>query len=211
MSGKRTMNSVIHAALRRDLRRLDDALGAFEDGSKERAAQLVTAWANYSGQLHKHHADEEDIFWPALKELGFDQTLQAELETEHQRMVEALNAADSAMNSFSATPSAANAIAARAALGALSEPLLSHLEHEERDLEPFAAERLKTPPLKLAQKKVRKKNGAQGAAFLAWLIDGADADTLQLLRSEVPPPVLFLVPRMGSGRVYRQTVASVWT
>ena len=40
-----TMNDIVHAAVRRDLARMEAALRAFPDGDGERARQLQRAWA----------------------------------------------------------------------------------------------------------------------------------------------------------------------
>src|SRR5690242_2842116 len=99
MTEHKTMNTVIHAAFRRDLDRFDSALAAPDASTPARAAQLKTAWDNYQYQLHHHHDDEETIFWPACRELGVDTSIMGELEGEHEVMVAALGAADSAMAS----------------------------------------------------------------------------------------------------------------
>ena len=93
-----TMNTVIHAAFRRDLVRFDTALATFPDGSQERADQLVAAWDNYSHQLHHHHQDEETIFWPAFRELGADESLTSDLGGEHAQMLSALDHADDVLD-----------------------------------------------------------------------------------------------------------------
>jgi hemerythrin-like domain-containing protein len=105
----KTMNTIIHAALRRDLQRFDDALVAFPPRSRRRADELATAWDNFAHQLNHHHQDEEAIFWPALSSLGVDQTMAADLEREHARMLEALDVANRAVDAIRANPSAENA------------------------------------------------------------------------------------------------------
>ena len=47
-----TLNIVIHAAVRRDVARFQQALTAFPIGSRERAAQLEMAWQNLDHQLY---------------------------------------------------------------------------------------------------------------------------------------------------------------
>lgn len=54
MTEQRTMNSIIHAAFRRDLRRFNSALGSFPAGSGERAVQLKAAWDHLAYQLRLH-------------------------------------------------------------------------------------------------------------------------------------------------------------
>jgi hypothetical protein len=209
MTEYKTMNTVIHAAFRRDLGRFDDALVGFSPGSRHRANQLDGAWNNLSYQLQTHHEDEETIFWPALRELGVSDSLRGELENEHAQMLSALDKADAAMKDFHAAPSEENASRAHATITELETVALSHLAHEERDMEPIAAAHRLSPEMKAAQKGVRKAHKGQAGTFFAWLLDGASNDAKAGLRREVPPAVL-LVARPIGGRDYRRRIAPVW-
>src|SRR5688572_6981331 len=121
-----TMNTVIHAAIRRDVARFDAALATFPAGSQQRAEELTRAWKNFAFQIHHHHEDEETIFWPAFKALGADESLVSDLDGEHERMQRGLAAADSVMQELRAAPTASNAEAARAAINGLSTVLEEH-------------------------------------------------------------------------------------
>ena len=209
MTEHRTMNTIIHAAIRRDAARFDAALATFPDGSQQRAEELSRAWKNFAHQIHQHHDDEETIFWPAFRALGADEALVTDLDGEHERMQGALTVADSVMRELRGSPTAANAEAARAAIGGLDTVLVEHFTHEERDLEPFAAGHRETPEIKQAQTAVRKAHKGGTGTFLAWLLDGADADVAVALRKEVPPPVLFVLTRLA-GRAYNRDIAPVW-
>jgi hemerythrin-like domain-containing protein len=204
-----TLNTVIHAAFRRDLKRLDDALASFPEGSRQRADAIGRAWDNYSAQLHHHHQDEETIFWPAFESLGVDRDLMASLEGEHEAMTRALGDAESAMAAFHADPTAAQAATARGTIQTLHDVLDAHLQHEERDLEPWAAQQMETREVKAAAKAVRKAHKGGAGTFMAWLQDGADADAVAFMRKEIPPPVLFMITKLG-GRAYTRDVASAW-
>jgi hypothetical protein len=210
MTEHKTMNTIIHAAFRRDLRRFDGALAAFPAGSRTRADQLAAAWDNVDFQLHHHHQDEETIFWPALREVGADESMVGDLAGEHALMLSALDGASASMRAFHTDPTADNAATARHAIAELCNIVEDHLAHEERDLEPFAATQLGTAPMKNAQRAVRKAHKGNAGTFFAWLLDGADADAQAGLRRELPPPVLYLVSRVG-GRDYNRRIASVWT
>lgn len=209
MTEHTSMNTVIHAAFRRDFERFDRALATFPAGSRHRADQLAAAWENLDFQLHHHHQDEETIFFPTLRELGADQSLVSDLEGEHAGMVTALDAATASMKEFHADPTAGNAAAARSAISDLNDSFNAHVAHEERDLEPFAVSQKGTPGMKAAQTAVRKAHKGSSGTFFAWLMDGADPEASDALRHEVPPPVLFVVGRLG-GRDYRRRIASVW-
>jgi hemerythrin-like domain-containing protein len=209
MTEHQSMNTVIHAAVRRDLGRFDHALSVFPAGSKSRADQLATAWENFAFQLHHHHADEETIFWPVFRSLGADEAMVVTLEGEHARMLEALESAGEAMKGFQADPTEQHTAAARTAVASLASAVTDHLDHEERDLEPFAVAQKGAPQMKAAQKQVRKAHQGNQGTFFAWLLDGADADAARGLRREIPPPVVFVISRVA-GRSYTRTVAPVW-
>lgn len=158
---------------------------------------------------HHHHEDEENVFWPVLRSLGADEATAGDLEGEHAQMLLALDRSNDAMSVLRTTASSTEAATARQAVDSLASLLLNHLTHEERDLEPFAAEQRHTHQLAAAKKAVRKTHRGNQGTFLAWLLDGADADAVRGLRREVPRPVLFVISRVG-GRRYRRTIAPVW-
>lgn len=99
----------------------------------------------------------------------------------------------------------------------LAEQLHHHHRDEEtiffpafRDLGVDHARHAAAPRLKNAQATVRKANKGGAGTFFAWLTAGADPATKTALRREVPPPVLFVLGRVG-GRRYRRDIATVWT
>lgn len=210
MTDHKTMNTVVHAAFRRDLGRFDAALAAYRDGVRPRADQLKRAWDWFESELHHHHDYEEAFFWPALGETDADLSAVAELDGEHDAMRAALTEASTAMDRFHAQASAEEAAAARTSVAHLGEVLLDHLAHEERDLEPISARYASSPPMKAALKAVKKAHQGRLGNVLAWLQDGADADARRGLRRQIPAPVVFIASAVG-GRRYRRDIASVWT
>ncbi len=208
MTEHKTLNTVIHAAMRRDLARFDTALGGAAP-SRARAYQLGAAWDNFSAQLHQHHEDEETIYWPAFQRLGFDPVIAEELDSEHQRMIEALHEANARMSDFRRDPSDTSAVAARRAVATLGTVLTRHLDHEEHDLEPWAADQADTPELKACAKAVRKAHRGGAGTFFAWLGDGAGPDESAMMKRTVPPPVLWAITTFG-GRDYQKRIAPTW-
>ena len=205
----KTMNTVVHAAVRRDLRRFDQALTTFPADSRSRADQLKRAWDNFEEEIHYHHTYEETLFWPALQEIGVDLSLVEDLDGEHEAMRRALGAASIAMSSFHHRPTAEEAELARAAVARLSDVLLAHLAHEERDLEPISIAHHHSAPMKAALKKVQQAHRGRMGNFFAWLQDGATPDDKAGLRRQVPAPVVHIITAIA-GRHYRRDIASVW-
>jgi hypothetical protein len=204
-----TLNTVIHEALRRDLRRFGNALHELSAGDAERAEALGVAWENFDHQLHHHHEDEETILLPVLRDLGADEATMEELAGTHAGVDEALATAERWMKTLRATPSSDSIAGARGAMLGLTQELEPHLSLWERDLEPVAAANRDARPFKQAVKEVRKAHKGETGTFFAWLGDGADDDARAALRREVPASVRFLAGGSG-GRHYRRTVAAVW-
>jgi hemerythrin-like domain-containing protein len=204
-----SMNRVIHGAFRRDLRRFEDSLAAFTDGDAGRAEQLWTAWANFDDQLTRHHVGEHEIAWPTLRQLGLSEDLIAQWDSEHDRMAEALRAADEAMRTLRGSPTAANAASARDATAKLSAIALAHLDHEDADLEPFYLAKKDTPEIKAMGRKFGKVSPPVAGTFFAWLQDGAMSDEIASMRQSVSGPVLAVFAGIF-GRTYRRTIAPVW-
>jgi hypothetical protein len=205
-----SMNTVVHAAVRRDLQRFAQALAEFPTGSSHRAADLERAWQHLGHQLHDHHSSEETIFWPALQEAGADETLVGDLSGEHDRMAEAMGKTRTVMSGFAADPSAENLEQAKATFAELTEAVETHFEHEERDLEPFQAKVVNTPPMRRAARQIRRtQTPVQAGGYLAWLADGADPVAQAFLKQQIPAPMLIVFSRL-LGRSYTRRIASIW-
>jgi hypothetical protein len=204
-----SMNKVIHAAFRRDLQRFLDALAAFRDGDKARAAQLGKAWDNFDAQLTDHHEGEHAIAWPALKSVGVTQETIDQMDAEHDRMAEALTATRGAMTTFRTTASGADAAAARASFEQLRAVTVEHLDHEEAELEPVYQANAEGPEIKAMGKQFAKVSPAKGGQFFAWVTDGASPEEMASITASIPKPVLMIISGIF-GRSYRRDVASVW-
>ena len=203
------MNRVIHGAVRRDLRRLEDALASAADGDRDRAGQLQRAFAFLRDQLVHHHQGEDEHVFPALQRLGVDTTLIGTMEQEHEAMASALQDADKAMADYAATGSAADRDAARAAVVGAREATDRHLEHEERELEPLMRPHFETAEWKTVEKQLRSQPPGVAGRFFAWVQDGMEPAEREHLRSTVPGPVRLVLSRVF-GRSYYRDIAPVW-
>ena len=204
-----TMNTVVHAAYRRTLARFDAALAAFPDGSQARADQLGRVWGFFDHELHVHHGFEEEYFWPALQETDADLSALEELDGEHEAMRAALGVATEQMAALVASPTAEQAARARSAVAQLSEVLLAHLAHEERDLEPISAAYKDAPSMKKALAQVKKAHMRSMGSTVESLRDGATPEDVAGLHDEIPRPVASMFALL-QGRRYRREIAPVW-
>jgi hemerythrin-like domain-containing protein len=209
MTGPMTMNRVIHAAVRRDLARLESALAAAPDGDLARAKQLQVAYANLHTQLKHHHEGEDTYVFPFLERVEGASELVQVMESEHQAMSDALDEVGVAMDTYASTGSASDAHAARDTVVRATEVVERHLHHEEDELEPLLLPHVETPEWKAVEKRLRPSSLGESGRAMAWIQDGLPDDARAHLRSMIPAPVTFLVSRLG-GRSYYRDVAPAW-
>ena len=202
-----SMNRVIHGAFRRDLDRFVSALDAFPDGDAARAAALGRAWANFDAQLTHHHHGEHETAWPHLERAGITRDVLDQMDAEHEVMAGALEIAREEMNGLVRDPSRHRAEVAREAMVDLRVATLTHLDHEERELEAFYVHHADHPEVKAMEGEFRKQSPAVGGTFFAWILDGITPDARAAIA--VPGPVLGLLTGIF-GRGYRRDVAPVW-
>ena len=91
----------------------------------------------------------------------------------------------------------------------LREVTVTHLDHEERELEPVYLEKVDSPEIKEMGKKFAKVSPAKGGVFFAWLLDGATPEERSAITQNIPAPVLKIITALF-GRSYRKQVAPVW-
>ena len=204
-----SMNKVIHGAFRRDLDRFVGALTTIRPGDSARAHQLGTAWANFDRQLTDHHEGEHEIAWPALESIGVSHEMVAQMDAEHDVMAAALADARTAMTALESSPGQGEAARALAAMERLRDVTVTHLDHEERELEPVYLENAYGPEMQAMGKKFAKVSPAKGGVFFAWLLDGASAQERSAITENIPAPVLKIITALF-GRSYRKDVAPVW-
>ncbi len=206
-----SMNKVIHCAVRRDLRRFRGALDDFQGGDRERAAGLARAWHNFDEQLTEHHEGEHEIAWPALEALGIPAATIAALDSEHGDMAADLTSTRAAMAQLQRAATRADADKAAAAMAALETTTLTHLDHEEAEIEGPITSQADHPAVKEMGKKFSRRAGpAQAGTFFAWMQDGASPEEMSALRASVPGPVMAVLTGIF-GRRYRREVAPVWS
>jgi hypothetical protein len=124
-------------------------------------------------------------------------------------MAEALATARSAMTSLRRSGTSADAAAARTAMENLQAVTTTHLDHEEREIEPVYLAHADSPEMKAMGRQFGKVSPAQGGRFFAWVMDGASAEEKAAITDSVPKPVHTIIGGIF-GRGYRRDVASVW-
>jgi hemerythrin-like domain-containing protein len=130
---------VVHTILRQLLDKLIAATERLEPA--EAATVIPSRWSLYVRGLHHHHEGEDNDFFPVIvRDAPTTEALVDQLEAEHQELVKLLDATDTAMVTLEQQPSAESRQAARDAMAAVQEQLFPHLDKEESQLLPVAAD-----------------------------------------------------------------------
>lgn len=144
-----------------------------------------------------------------LSDLGADAKLIDSMVHEHEEMATALDSTLGALEHLASDPRSAAAQRARAQVATLTDVVERHLSHEEVELEPVLLPHVESPEWKAVEKKLRGGSITDAGLFFAWLTDGMPEPDRAFLKTLIPAPVAFLLPRLF-GRGYSREVAPVW-
>ena len=204
-----TMNAAIHAAVRRDLDRLEAALRVLRDGDRERVAELQRAWEFLDAELVDHHEKEDELVWPVLEKLGVDHAA-ARRDGERARR----DAGGARADRRAHDPARAHCPRGGRPRGRRlrrhhPQVVERHLSHEEQEVEPQMLQHKDSAEWKEVEKKLRAGRPVRGGRMFAWLLDDASPEVKSYLHKTVPRPVLLLLSRVfGIG--YHRSIAPVW-
>jgi hypothetical protein len=130
---------VVHRSLRVTLDRFVDATDRIDVALL--ATVLGPRWALFARSLHHHHESEDSEFFPAIVRARADtSTLIQRLEREHRELVTRLDAADAAVAALQHSPGEAAKRSVHDAIAAVRAELFPHLDIEDEQLLPAAAE-----------------------------------------------------------------------
>ncbi len=131
---------VVHTALLREFRLAPSAVTRVEAGAVRRAAVVDRHLGFVCDLLHHHHAGEDALLWPKVRErvLAATQIID-DIETQHARISTAMESVTTARAHWVQDPDTENRAALAAALRSLYDQLKEHLDLEERAVLPLAA------------------------------------------------------------------------
>jgi hemerythrin-like domain-containing protein len=131
---------VVHRAFRREFAELGDLVAAVPDGDVPRARVVGEHVVAMTSMLQSHHASEDEVLWPIMKERAPDRSaLAAEMEGQHELIEGLISNAEFAAKRWMASGSSSDASNVCRCMEQMSMNVDVHLAREEEAVLPLAA------------------------------------------------------------------------
>lgn len=204
-----SMMRIVHNALRRDLQRAHGALTRDPPPEERQRHAIVEHLRWLLAFLEAHHRSEDLGLYPVVRERDPGAVaLLDDMARDHEAVAGAIVDLERAAATYD-TSGAPEALVA--AIDALSDVLLPHLQREEDEVMPLVS-RVVTDAEWIAIEQAHNLDGKSMAELGReghWLIDDASAEDRARVLSLVPP-VPRLVLLYGFGRSYRRHARACW-
>ncbi|AUG76905.1 hypothetical protein CFP65_2046 [Kitasatospora sp. MMS16-BH015] len=175
---------LVHAALRRDLARLPNALRLLQPEDTVAAEALQRHWDFITAMLTCHHEQQDTRLWPLLRRFAPELRLLLNwLESDHHNLDHSFTRVTTLVRIATRDPASAWPVAY--AVEELAARLETHLRIEERQLLPRMAgvfapgSRIGTLPELLDL--LAAADGPAPADALVWLLEGVDEEQIDRL------------------------------
>jgi hypothetical protein len=141
--------------------------------------------------LHAHHEGEDELLTPKLVERQPDSAdLILRIASQHQGVLEALAAAETAVEMWRSEPSAVRRDDAVRALAALDVALVPHLDEEECEVLPIAARCINVAEWgELPAHGMRTFSGDKPWLVLGLIQEQMTLDEIADMEAHMPPPI----------------------
>ena len=200
---------VVHRVFRRELAALPPLIRAVPDGDRERAGVVVAHAQLVLTGLQIHHTGEDAVLWPLLHERTDADALVDAMAAQHGRIHLGIETAGTQVDTWAASGSTADGAELAATLDALRVHLVEHLDAEERDVLPLAAEHLTAAEWSSVGEHGREAmTRAQLPLMFGAILEDADPEERAAIYDAVPAPIRLLLKTVGA-RQYRRYIARV--
>jgi hemerythrin-like domain-containing protein len=134
---------IIHRVFRREAALLLRFVTAVRTGDVVRARRIAGAFREYEVGLHHHHALEDQLIWPKLRERArlYDEQI-TQMELQHGQVDDTLERVRGLLGKFEETAGDETRAELAAALAEHRGVLVEHLDDEEMHTLPLVAEHL---------------------------------------------------------------------
>ncbi|GAA0372758.1 hypothetical protein GCM10009530_23740 [Microbispora corallina] len=191
---------VAHRVFRREFAAAPDLVRRVEPGDVSRARLIADHVAKLTHELDRHHQGEDRLVWPKLLERAPTEILPIveTMERQHKVLHDALVQVDTALDRWRPRADAGDRDALAAALDAMLPPLGEHLDTEERHVLPLIDTYITEAEwAQVAEEAVKDQPKKALLVNLGMALYDADPAHLEVVKGAMPPPVWFVVTRLG--------------
>ena len=206
------MMHIVHQALRRDLERAITALTATPPPADRQRRAIAEHLGWMMAFLHAHHELEDAGFYPVIRERRPEAAdLLGDMDDDHRKITPSITRVEAAASAYRTSDASSVRAGLLAAIGELTDVLLPHLQREEDEVMPIAAEVITEAEWRAIEHEhtVKPKRVAQLAREGHWLIDDAGAQNRAVVLGLVAAVQRFVLLH-GYGRSYRRLRDSCW-
>jgi hemerythrin-like domain-containing protein len=188
----------VHEVFRRVLAAAPRTLASVDIGDDDMVAVVASYYANVLAFLHAHHQGEDELLWPKLLERVPDPALVTRIAAQHRDVDAVVGTAESRLGDWAAGPTAGTAKSLADALFSLGVVLSGHLDEEEREILPLAAEHITAEEWgELPGHSMRTFSGDK-----LWLVIGLIQETMTpgqraTMLAAMPPPAVDFWTNVG--------------
>ena len=193
------INSAVHQALLREVRRLRAAVVGVDLADPSALAGLHLRWEFFAAQLADHHENEDTYLWPPAEAAATaeERVVLVAMTAEHEAVEDAVTGLSQAMADLSTD---ADRDVALARWDELELVLTGHCLHEEQAAVPILAKYLTESDMQQLWLSVRSQQNFDIA--LAWICEGAPQGVVTETWRLLPAP-LRLLAKPRATRKYR--------
>ncbi|WP_375490050.1 hemerythrin domain-containing protein [uncultured Jatrophihabitans sp.] len=195
---------VVHTAMLREFRLAPAAVRRTHADDRKQATTVAAHLTFLCDMLHHHHAGEDELLWPKLRERVPASAVQLldDAEAQHEDIDAALTRTVRLRDAWAAAPTDSARDELASSLDELHAVLSAHLDLEERALLPLAAAKLTPDEWHAAGEAGAKSMGkpALALAFGMFAYEGDPAVLRDMLKAAPAVPRM-LLPRVAP-RIY---------
>ena len=197
----------VHNALRREFGSMPLLVKSVADGDSARAAVIADHIALMGTFMALHHAGEDDLLWPLVRERTPDSGVVAVAEADHSALADHAGRVADLSEEWRTDPSADNRAALHVELISLEREILQHLGHEETDALPLLSEVITEAEFEALRAYVRDGlSSEQRSIVLGMILDDTEAANAATVLGDLDPQERADFEREGEHayRAYRE-------
>jgi iron-sulfur cluster repair protein YtfE (RIC family) len=201
---------VVHRVFRREFRLIPELVRQVQPGDTDRATVIADHARLVLTGLHGHHTGEDELLWPKLLERAApDAELIHRMEAQHERVAEAIDRIEPALDRWQAEARPAVTEEVASAFDALRTALLEHLADEEEHILPLAARHVSQAEWdELGEHGVGETKKKDLPILFGAIAEEATPEEMVQILGTVPPPVRILARTLFAWQ-YRRYVNRV--